>query len=247
MNARSVALCVGMLVLGGAGVVALIPDRGQYAGLVLQDGALERAYELNTQLLLETPGTAGLLYRAYRLKRETGDVASATQAAERLVQETAHDITAVRLLAQHYLDTGAMNKRLDLLASVPPAQLHAGERAHVLASLRYAARYDEERAALERMATGGLLTPAQHGRLGMILASAGIPGRAITHLEQFDDHDETAAIYQRLTLLHLLLEANRVEDARRRSDRWHRTWIGADAVAPVANVFEAFGVVWPEQ
>lgn len=237
----------GAVALAAAGLAlatTLIPGEADRVGLMMRDGASEAALQLNETLLSGAPGDPVLLHRAFLLRGAAGEVAGATDAAERLFVATGGDIAARRQLAEHYFMIGEMAKRADLLLGADPALLTARERDRLLGELRYSGRYDDERTQLERMAALGLLDSAQMARLGMVLASGGAVDSAIVHLSAHDDLTGHDSLYARLTLLHLLVGRNRLDEASIRARHWYRNWTDPDAKEAIRDIFDAEGIDW---
>lgn len=244
MRWKTLALAIGLGFAGLVGLFVLIPSQSERVGLMIRDGAQFQANTVNQQLLATAPFSPVLLYRAYLLRSEAGDIDGATQAAQRLVTATDGAIEATRILAQHYFDIGAMDARLDVLLAADPAQLTDEEREQLLGGLRYAARYADERAALARLARADLLSTSQSGRFGMLLAAGEEYRQAIVHLAEYDAGSEEPAIYERLTLLALLLNQRATDEARQRAERWQTLWDDPQLTDAIHDAFRSVGQIW---
>ena len=238
-------VAIGLGCAGVAGLATLIPSPSEHVGLMMRDGALIQAGIVNERLLAARPSSPVLLYHAYLLRSDAGDIDGATRAAERLAAVSGGEIEALRVLAEHYFHIGEMEKRLDVFLSADPGELTDDEREKLVGGLRYAARYAEERGVLARLADAGLLSVAQSGRLGMLLAATDDRKSAIPHLSAFDDSTTVPAIHERLTLLHLLLEQDRTDEARQRAGRWHILWDDPQVSMAMTDAFEEAGQTWP--
>ncbi len=242
---RDVVLALCLLLAGLGAALAIVPSGPAHVLALFQDAETEKAGVLNDQLLSETPSDIGALYDAALLRGAAGDIAGATRALEQLVAQRPGDPQALRLLAQHYDDIGQVAAARNMLARIAPADMTAAERDALLAGYRYDGLYDQERGFLTQLLDTGLATEAQIGRLGLLLASADTPGRALGVLARLDDMASSERANERLTLLDLLLTTGQTPEAVRRARLWSARWPDTLLTSQARDAFAVRGLPWP--
>ncbi len=218
----------------------LVPNTGDYADLRFRDGEVMQALTDSLGIQSQNSTDANAAFLLSRTQIYMGDVDGASRTLKGLVEQGA-DAPLLRLtLADLYASIGRQADAINLRLQVPAAELDASTRNELANWLRYEGRHDEERTYLDRLDQAGLATSVQSTRLAFLELAIGESDGAIARLNAIDDTGELHDSQARLTLLSLLIEADRQDDAQQRAKNWQSAGEDSSFLETVQHIFRAY-------
>lgn len=236
----------GLLAFGACfvwlGAWFILPNEAEYAEMSFRDGLFETAHQRMSSLANKEPSHTESQFRLAQMQLYLGDVDAAMATLKTLVDSGETDPLILRTLAELNRSMGRMDAFLKLELAIPVAQLTADRRAELAGWLRYEGRHEAEREFLSQIEARSLASPAQRHRLAELLVSDHEREKAIEVFTALDEEGLLQDEPAKLTLLALLLESGRSDDAFVRAERWLSLPAGNSFRWNVQRIFEARGL-----
>lgn len=203
------------LVAGGMAVgVYLVPRGGELATMYYRSGRLDDARRVLEHEMRDGEVSATNVHYAMETYMRIGDVDRAIALIERYVAENAGDVTALRILSNHYRDTGRVAQyrlSLERLEEIAPS---AEQRVELVRVYRAAGLYDQWIAMLDRLVMQNAAPAEDYLTVATVKASRGDREGALRTLALLvERHPRSASIAADELRVNLELDAARPDRA----------------------------------
>src|SRR5260370_20829065 len=219
-TAHQFILVVIVSLLGAAVVLSF--GREEYAAMLAGEGRHQEAIALLERRLVDAPHDPELLAALGRSYAALGKVLRAIDAFDAYLMVRPDDLAAHKRQAELLLQSGSIDRYLDVLARVGAAQPSPSQVTRLVELFRLHGHVEDELATLQAYAD--MLEAPQLERLGAILAEQGNWRKARQVLELSDQKAPPDASAGRLLLLEVLIQGNEVDRVYERAQTCMMAW-----------------------
>ena len=216
-----VAMLAALILLAS---LLLIPRRDEHLTMLSRDGRYDEASALIAAMRRQGDARPELLTQQMLIHMKQGEVPRALDASSAYLAARPDDPAALEVHADLLLLMGRAKEHLAVSERLVRIRPEPERISQLLAKLKHAGHFAEERALLQHFAGSRMLQLKHYERLGALLSASGDWNGAARWLRYVDRHAPAGEARARLSLLYVLLQSGHVAEANERALRWLGAW-----------------------